>query len=212
MTFAIRPFRLHHMASARARVAWISLHRGRSAFFASVLAVVAGCQGSRQPATVFSHEPPVEMPFAQGLFFYEATALNQKLTGRIIIADTLVLLEPDDDNCRRPPTTVATRRDKDLREFYCDGAATASGVTTPYGTTRIIVNLHQPTRNSQWGRLTLRPLGNKQTCTQTVTDAAGRTSCQNWVTRPAFDYGWVWGRLHVKRGSLLPADTTQSIR
>ena len=212
MTFAIRPFRLHHVASALARLASIPLRGSRPAFFASVLAVVAGCQGSRQPAAVFSHEPPVEPPFPQGLFFYEATALNQKLSGRIVIADTLVLLEPDDDNCRRPPTSMPTRSRKDFIEFYCDGAATAAGMTAPYGTTRIIVNLHQPTRNSRWGRLTLRPLGNKQVCTQTVTDRAGRMSCQNWMTRPAFDYGWVWGRLHVKRGSLLPADTTQSVR
>jgi hypothetical protein len=169
-------------------------------------AINLACHRSR-PATVFP-EGVGDGPFPQGLFTYEATALNQQMRGRIILADSLVQIDPEDDACRRPPEALNPRRDPDIVEFYCDGIPTASAATTPYGSARIVVNRRYPDK-SRWGRYTLRPLGNKQTCAATTVDKNGRTICTSWVMRPAFDYGWVWGQLHVKRAFLTPADTSR---
>lgn len=165
--------------------------------------LLAGCR-SAPPDTDATPEDPL---YPQGLFFYDATTPSQQLRGRIIIADTLVIVEPDDDTCWRPERTVdPALREVDLRVFFCAGVPVGSA-HSGLGSTRLIVNLRNPTLNSRWGRYVPRVEVDRNACVNPQRAANGRITCAQRATVNRASRGWQYGPLHVRRGSLPPADT-----
>lgn len=181
------------------------------AWFSVLLTLIVGCHRGAPPTAELAPGPLDEdaaavgdSMFPQGLFFYEAQAANQKLTGRIIIADNLVQLDPDDDECWRMPTRETRRQQKDFVVFGCKGAPAPSGRNSVMGNTQIVVDLRWPTRRSRWGRLS--GAGGSPTCANTSLTPQGRQYCSRYSSggQPA----WTWGTLKVSRGSLATLDST----
>ena len=173
---------------------------------ALLLTLPLACHRAPAPATVLP-EDTEEPAFPQGLFFYEATALNQKLTGRIVIADTMVLIEPDDDNCRHAPNASPARSRTRVESvtFFCDGDPVTPAAMGPYGSASIGVSLRRPTKDSRWGRITFA--GTRNQCTRWGRTSEGNQVCARMEYLP--EYRWVFGRLHLRRGSLAETDTTK---
>ena len=74
-------------------------------------------------------------PDTQGIFEYEATAINQTLRGRIVIADSVVIVEPVGDECWILPRTFY-RDEPYFVTFACAGDPVSSGTDAAYGTIR----------------------------------------------------------------------------
>lgn len=154
-----------------------------------VALLLASCHRSVRYASAFAEEED-EPPYPQGVFYYEASAMGQPLEGRIIIVDTLVILEPVDDRCWLPEGSMEPpKRQVERRVFTCVGVL-ASSMYAPQGTTQLEFNLRRPMHDSRWGRYTPHPL---------------RTCYDCPLTAPR----WVWGRLHVSR-TPYAADTGRS--
>lgn len=165
---------------------------------AAVLAAATACHRGAPPAGGLG-------PDTQGIFEYEATAINQTLRGRIVIADTLVIVEPEDDLCWRLPQMIQ-RDEPHYVTFACEGEPTTAAATSSYGTIRIRVSLLRPTRDSRWGRL--MPVQTTFRRCVATTQQAGGTICTRYVDQRAYANGWQWGNLHVKRAYLTTPDTT----
>lgn len=175
---------------------------------ALVLFALACSRGIR-----YANEEPVEPDeglYPQGVFYYQATALNQKLSGRLVIVDTLVILEPENDRCLLE--RAGTGR-IDSRTFSCDGAPTASGVISGAGVTTLIhINLRRPTRDSHWRRLAVTGTSGTnaaqgRVCVQGHQDR-GRFVCDRYEYQSRVNTGWQTGRLQVRRAPFPSADTT----
>ncbi|HEX7123394.1 MAG TPA: hypothetical protein VF178_13545 [Gemmatimonadaceae bacterium] len=167
--------------------------------------LLAGCR-ARAPETDVSPEEPL---YPQGLFFYEAMAMNQPLKGKIVITDTLVIVEPEDDTCWRPERTVdPALREKDVRVFFCTGVPVGSA-NAPWGNTRLVINLRHPTLNSRWGRYTPR-VDVRHGCLRWARTPSGERTCVQQGAGRQYGAGWEYGPLRVSRGSLLPPDTGAS--
>lgn len=172
-----------------------------SALFTGIVAASAlACHRGAPPASV-------PTPVTQGVFEYEATAINQTLRGRIVIADSLVVVEPQDDECWRLPQTFY-REEPYFVTFACSGEPTTAGTGSTQGTTRLRISLLRPTRDSRWGRLT-QVARTQRVCTRTVRQGTANV-CTSWADRRIYTSGWQWGNLHVKRAYLTQPDTMAS--
>lgn len=166
---------------------------------AGVLVAAAACHRGAPPSSAAS-------PDRQGIFEYEATAINQTLRGRIVIADTLVVVEPEDDECWRLPQTFY-RDEPHFVTFACAGEPSTASTMSTQGTTRLRVSLLRPTRDSRWGRYT-QVERTQRVCTRTVRQGTANV-CTSWADRRMYTNGWRWGNLHVKRAYLTQPDTSR---
>ena len=108
------------------------------------------CNRRPAPATPFSEGLP-RREYAQGVFVYDTKALGQHLRGRITIQDTLVILEPIEDSCRRVPSRRGTAQDG-AATFACQGLAIA-GMPEGQPATMIRIDLRYPESRSTWSRV-----------------------------------------------------------
>ena len=119
------------------------------------VALLLGACGLAGAAACHRGVPPLSAPDpdAQGIFEYEATAINQTLKGRIVIADSVVVVEPVGDECWLLPRTFY-RDEPYTVTFACAGDPVTAGADAPYGTIRLSISLLRPTRDSRFARLT----------------------------------------------------------
>ncbi|HEX7123395.1 MAG TPA: hypothetical protein VF178_13550 [Gemmatimonadaceae bacterium] len=142
--------------------------------------LLSSCQRGVRYASMLPAMEAGEPLYPQGVFYYETSAMGQQLKGRIIIVDTLVIVEPVDDRCRLPEfMRDPPKRQVERRVFTCVGVAVTS-THAPQGTTQLEINLRRPMHDSRWARYTTHT---QQKCY----DCA--------LTAPR----WVWGRLNVSR-------------
>lgn len=165
----------------------------------SALLLLASCHRSVPYANVAADEQG-EPPFPQGVFYFQAAGLHQ--SGRIILADTLVIVESRDRECEEASTALLRTRSfsgagvtdrRDARLFFCaDPHSPADYVATHAGTSFVVVvNLRTPVRASRWAHLV------QEVRAQRGIGLARTPSIVRWEWRP----------LRVQRTPFAVADT-----
>lgn len=185
------------------------------------ITLVLGCRRAPAPANVFPEERS-EPEFPQGIFYYRVKALGDGFHGRIVIADTVVIMEPAEGACRGqsefvgasalPPGIVAVRGSenrwrKGRVTFYCDlSAATAGKPGWTGAVVTVVVDRRSPLTHSEWGRQAIDVTGGPGSNRAICVDPSGAREAA-FCARSTPVHTTRWSKLEVRREPFAPPDS-----